>query len=289
MSPENAASADAPPDHVILPNGARVPRLGQGTWELGQDPARHDTELDALVHGLDLGLTLIDTAEMYGEGSERLVGEAIAGRRDDAFVVDKVLPSNASRQGVVDACARSLERLGTDRIDLYLLHWRGRHPLTETVAGFEELRQQGLIGGWGVSNFDSDDLGELARVPGAEHVQVNQVLYNLSRRGPEFDLLPRLRSQRVPLMAYSPVDHGDLLDDTTLDEIAETKGVTPAQLALAWVLQRLPDGLVAIKASTRIHVAENAAARDLTFTPAELAALDAAFPAPTRRAPLEML
>ncbi|AMM22381.1 oxidoreductase [Frondihabitans sp. PAMC 28766] len=256
---------------------------------LGQDAARHDTELEALQRGLDLGLTMIDTAEMYGEGSELLVGEAIRGRRDEVLVVDKVLPSHASRQGVVDACRASLKRLGVERIDLYLLHWRGGHPLAETVAGFEELAQQGDIGGWGVSNFDTEDLHELATLSAGAHVQVNQVLYNLARRGPEFDLLPQQRAAGVPLMAYSPVDHGELLDDTTLDEIAETKGVTPAQLALAWVLHQLPDGLVAVKASTPEHVAENAASRDIRFTAGELNALDGAFPAPTRRTPLEML
>ncbi len=277
-------------DHATLPDGRTAPRLGLGTWLLGDDPARHDTELAALRRGLDLGMTLVDTAEMYGDGAaETLVGEAIAGRRDEVFVVSKVLPSNASRQGVVDACRRSLQRLQTDRIDLYLLHWRGRFPLDETVAGFEELTERGDIGGWGVSNFDVDDLADLAGVQGGTHLQTNQVLFNLARRGPEYGLLPRLRQAGVPLMAYSPVDHGGLLDDTTLDEIAETKGVTPAQLAIAWVLRALPDGILAVKASTVAHVEQNAAARDVDFTDGELAALDAAFPAPTQPTPLEML
>ncbi|RKR74356.1 aldo/keto reductase [Frondihabitans australicus] len=280
----------APAHLVTLPNGTTSQRLGLGTWLLGEDPARHDTELAALRRGLDLGLTLVDTAEMYGDGAaETLIGEAIAGRRDEVVLVSKVLPSNASRRGVVDACRRSLERLGTDRIDVYLLHWRGRFPLAETVAGFEELAEAGDIGGWGVSNFDVDDLAELARVAGGSHAQLNQVLYNLARRGPEFDLLPRLREAGMPLMAYSPVDHGELLDDTTLDEIAEAKGVTPAQLALAWVLQAIPDGLVAVKASSVAHVEQNAAALEVSFTPQELAALDAAFPPPARHTPLEML
>ncbi|BDZ50378.1 hypothetical protein GCM10025867_26190 [Frondihabitans sucicola] len=235
-------------------------------------------------------MTLVDTAEMYGSGAaETLVGEAISGRRDEVFLVSKVLPSNASRRGTIEACHASLERLGTDRLDLYLLHWRGRFPLQETVAALEELVREGAIRGWGVSNFDVHDLDELAQCPGGAGLQVNQVLYNLARRGPEFALLPHQRSAGVPLMAYSPVDHGELLDDTTLDEIAEGKGVTPAQLALAWVLQALPDGFVAVKASSREHVEQNAAARDVVFSDDERAALDAAFPAPSRATPLEML
>jgi diketogulonate reductase-like aldo/keto reductase len=264
-----------------FPNGLSASRLGLGTRLMGEDPARRTAELDALRAGLDLGLTLVDTAEMYGAGSaETLVGEAIAGRRDELFLVSKVLPSNASTKGTIDACHASLGRLGTDRLDLYLLHWRGRFPLQETVAGLEALVQEGAIRGWGVSNFDVNDLDELARCTGGESVQVNQVLYNLARRGPEFDLLPHQRASGVPLMSYSPVDHGDLLDDLTLDEIAEAKGITPAQLALAWVLQALPDGFVAEK---------NAAARDVVFTADELSALDDVFPKPTRATPLEML
>jgi diketogulonate reductase-like aldo/keto reductase len=273
-----------------FPNGLDASRLGLGTWLLGEDPARHDTELDALRAGLDAGLTLVDTAEMYGSGSaETLVGEAIAGRRDEIVLVSKVLPSNASRRGTVDACHESLRRLGTDRLDLYLLHWRGRFPLQETVAAFEELVQEGAIGGWGVSNFDVNDLAELAQCSGGTNVQVNQVLFNLAWRGPEFDLLPHQRAAGLPLMSYSPVDHGELLDDTVLDEIAEGKGITPAQLALAWVLEALPDGFVAVKASSRAHVEQNAAARDVTFSADERAALDEAFPTPTRATPLEML
>lgn len=273
-----------------FPNGLRASRLGLGTWLMGEDPARYDAELDALRAGLDEGLTLVDTAEMYGAGSaETLVGEAIRGRRDELVLVSKVLPGNASRRGTLDACHESLKRLGTDRLDLYLLHWRGRFPLKETVAALEELVQEGAIRGWGVSNFDAADLDELAQCSGGQNMQVNQVLYNLARRGPEFDLLPRQRAAGVPLMSYSPVDHGDLLDDTTLDELAEEKGITPAQLALSWVLDALPDGFVAVKASTRAHVLQNAAAREVTFTQDERAALDAAFPAPTRATPLEML
>ncbi|WP_345377039.1 aldo/keto reductase [Frondihabitans cladoniiphilus] len=278
------------PTTVTLPNGTTTPRLGQGTWLMGEDPARRESEIDALRHGLDLGLTLVDTAEMYGGGlAEQLVGEAISGRRDEVFLVSKVLPSNASRTGTIEACHASLDRLGTDRLDLYLLHWRGAYPLQETVAGLEELVQEGSILGWGVSNFDVADLAELEGLSGGSNLQTNQVLFNLARRGPEFDLLPRQRASSIPLMAYSPVDHGELLDDTTLDEIAEDKGVTPAQLALAWVLQALPDGLVVVKASTRAHVEQNAAARDVTFTEAERDLLDEAFPAPTRATPLEML
>ena len=273
-----------------FPGGLTAPRLGLGTWLMGEDPRRHDIELDALRAGLDAGIALIDTAEMYGAGSaETLVGEAIAGRRDEVFLVGKVLPSRASRRGTVDACHESLSRLTTDRIDLYLLHWRGGHPLGDTVAGLEDLVREGAIRGWGVSNFDVHDLDELSRCEGSENVQVNQVLYNLSRRGPEFDLLPHQRAAGVPLMSYSPVDHGGLLDDTTLDEIAEGKGVTPAQLALAWVLHQLPDGFAAVKASTRRHVEQNAEAGGVILTDDELGALDDAFPAPTRATPLEML
>ncbi|UNT01277.1 aldo/keto reductase [Streptomyces tubbatahanensis] len=271
---------------VTLPSGARVPALGQGTWHMGDDPSRRAEELDALRTGLDLGMTLIDTAEMYGSGaSEELVGEAIRGRRDEAFLVSKVLPSNADRRGTVEACRASLRRLGTDRIDLYLLHWRGGVPLAETVEALEELVRQGSIGSWGVSNLDTDDLADLPRgaVP-----DTDQILYNLTRRGPEYALLPRCRELSVPVMAYSPVEQGRLLGHEALHAVAEAHAVTPAQVALAWVL-RHEDVIAIPKASSRRHVEENRAAADLVLGEEDFAALDEAFPPPAGKRPLEIL
>ena len=274
---------------VSLPNGAPVPALGLGTWYMGEQSARRATELAALHSGIESGLVLIDTAEMYGDGAaEELVGEAIAGRRDSVYLVSKVLPSHATRRGTVEACQASLRRLGTDHLDLYLLHWRGRVPLAETVAAFEELVQAGSIGGWGVSNLDAPDLDELASVPGGAQVQTDQVLYNLARRGPEYDLVPRCRAAGMPLMAYSPVDHGQLLKHPAVRDMAGAKGVTPAQLALAWVL-RLPEFFAVVKASTPARVMENRAAMEISFSPAELEQLDRMFPPPSSKVPLEML
>jgi diketogulonate reductase-like aldo/keto reductase len=274
---------------VPLPNGTTMPALGMGTWYLGEQPARHDTELAALRTGIEIGLTLIDTAEMYGEGAaEELVGQAVAGRRDDIYLVSKVLPHHATRQGTVQACRASLRRLGTDHLDMYLLHWQGRVPLAETVQGFEELVQAGLIGCWGVSNFDAPDLDRLVSVPGGDQVQTDQVLYNLGRRGPEYDLIPRCRQAGMPLMAYSPVDHGRLLEHSAVRDMATVKGVTPAQLAIAWVL-RIPDVSVVAKASTRAHVTENRAAMEISFSQAELEQLEAMFPPPSSKEPLDML
>lgn len=274
---------------VSLPNGGIVPALGLGTWYLGEQRAGRAAEFAALRTGLENGLTLIDTAEMYGGGAaEELVGEAIAGRRDSVFLVSKVMPSNATRRGTVEACQASLRRLGTDYLDLYLLHWRGRVLLVDTVAAFEELVQAGLIRGWGVSNFDAQDLDELASVPGGARVQTDQVLYNLARRGAEYDLLPRCRESGMPLMAYSPVDHGRLLGDPAVSDMAAAKGVTSAQLALAWVL-RDPKVFAIVKASTPVRVAENRAAMEITFSPAELERLDQMFPPPSGKTPLEML
>ena len=274
---------------VSLPNGATVPALGLRTWYVGEQPARRATELAALRTGLESGLTLIDTAEMYGGGAaEELVSEAIAGRRDSVYLVSKVVPSHATRRGTVEACKASLRRLGTDHLDMYLLHWRGRVPLAETVAGFEELVQAGLIGGWGVSNLDAPDLDELASVSGGARVQTDQVLYNLARRGLEYDLLPRCRAAGMPLMAYSPVDHGRLLEHPAVRDLAGAKGVTPAQLALAWVL-RLPEVFAVVKASTPARVMENRAAMEIGFSPAELEQLDRMFPPPSSKVPLEML
>ncbi|NQW85796.1 MULTISPECIES: aldo/keto reductase [unclassified Frigoribacterium] len=274
---------------VALPDGRVVPALGQGTWNIGDDPRRRADEVAALRAGLDAGLTMIDTAEMYGGGrSEQLVGEAIAGRRDEVFLVSKVLPGNASRRGTVEACHASLERLGTDRLDLYLLHWRGRHPLAETVEALEALVAEGAIGGWGVSNFDVDDLHELLSVPGGQNVQTNQVLYNLARRGPEFDLLPWAREHGVPLTSYSPVDGGELLGHPVLEQVATDLGVSSAQLALAWVLRLVPDLMVAVKAGTVGHTLENAAALAVDLDDQAFVQLERAFPVPTTRVPLEM-
>lgn len=264
-------------------------RLGQGTWYLGEHPSRHDSELDALRTGIDVGLTTVDTAEMYGNGaSELLVGEAIAGRRDEVYLISKVLPTNADRRRMGESCRASLGRLGTDHLDLYLLHWRGRHPLRETVQGFEDLLREGLIRSWGVSNFDTEDMDELVAVPGGDQVATDQVLYNLETRGPEIDLLPWCREAGIPLMSYSPIGHGSLLRTPFLASLAEAKGLTAAQIAIAWVL-RDPDVFAVAKASTREHVLENRAAMDVTFTPIELAGLDRLFPRPPRKVPLEVL
>ncbi|MBP0458915.1 aldo/keto reductase [Streptomyces montanisoli] len=271
---------------VALPSGERVPALGQGTWRMGDDPARRAEEIATLRRGLDLGLTLIDTAEMYGHGaSEELVGEAVRGRRDDVYLVSKVLPSHADREGTVDACHASLRRLGTERIDLYLLHWRGDVPLHETVEALDALVSEGSIGAWGVSNLDVDDLADL---PGGALPATDQVLYNLTRRGPEYDLMPRCRELGVPIMAYSPVEQGRLLRHRALASVAAAHGRSPAQVALAWVLRR--DDVIAIpKASTVAHVEENRAALDLRLTDDDLAALDRAFPPPAGRQPLDIL
>jgi diketogulonate reductase-like aldo/keto reductase len=274
---------------VSLPNGTTVPALGMGTWYLGEEPDRRDAQLTALRTGIEIGLTLIDTAEMYGDGAaEELVGQAIAGRRDDVFLVSKVLPAHATKQGTAEACRRSLRRLSTDHLDMYLLHWRGQIPLAETVTAFEMLVEQGLIRCWGVSNFDAPDMDELVAVPGGDRVQTDQVLYNLARRGPEYDLIPWCRAAGMPLMAYSPVDHGRLLEHAAIRDMATLKGVTPSQLAIAWVL-RLPDVFTVAKAANRAHVMENRAAMEISFTEAELAQLDQLFPPPFSKVPLDML
>ncbi len=260
-------------------------RLGQGSWHMGEDRTRRAQEVAALRLGLDLGMTLIDTAEMYAEGgAEEVVGEAIAGRRDEVFLVSKVYPHNASRAGVQGACRRSLKRLGVERIDLYLLHWPGGTPIEETVEGFERLRGDGSIGAWGVSNFDVDEMETLP--PGCF---TNQVLYNLEARGVEFDLLPWCQAQGMPVMAYSPVGQGgQMLRNRALSEVASRHGATPAQIALAWTL-RAP-GVVAIpKAADPVHVRENAEAVSIVLTEADLAALDAAFPPPRGKQSLAML
>lgn len=275
---------------VRLPDGTEVPALGQGTWHMGERRDAARAEADALRRGLDLGMTLIDTAEMYGEGgAEAVVAEAIAGRREQVFLVSKVYPHNASAAGVPAACVRSLKRLRTDRIDLYLLHWRGAVPLGETVAAFEALRAKGMIRFWGVSNLDTDDMRELQAVSGGAACATDQVLYNPATRGIEFDLLPWCRAQGMPLMAYSPVGQGgSLLRNPALAEVARRHGASPAQVALAWVL-RHPDVIAIPKAARPEHVAENAAALDVRLTDDDFRRLDAAFPPPKRKQSLAIL
>jgi diketogulonate reductase-like aldo/keto reductase len=278
-----------PSNIVRLLSGEQVCALGQGTWYMGESRAARKTEVAALQAGLDLGLTLIDTAEMYAEGgAEEVVGEAIAGRREQVFLVSKVYPHNASRAGVVAACERSLKRLRTDRIDLYLLHWRGQHPLAETVAGFEALQRAGKIRHWGVSNLDLADMQELAAVPGGGACAANQLLYNLSRRGIEWDLQPWLRERRMPVMAYSPIEQARLLALPGLQDFARRHGVTPAQVALAWLLGQ-GDVIAIPKSSNATHLRENAAARELRLDAAQRVELDRLFPPPTRATPLEMI
>ncbi|ESW64291.1 hypothetical protein X769_15395 [Mesorhizobium sp. LSJC268A00] len=274
---------------TTLPSGEAVQVLGQGTWKMGEDSRRRAGEVNALKLGLDLGITLIDTAEMYASGgAEEVVAEAIAGRRDELFLVSKVLPSNASRAGVARACENSLKRLRTDRIDLYLLHWPGSVPLSETVEAFEALKEAGKIRHWGVSNFDTDEMEELTGLSSGNHVQTNQVLYNLSRRGPEFDLAPWSRQRGIPLMAYSPVEQGALARNSRLETIAARHNATAAQIALAWVMAQ--PGVIAIpKASSQEHVRQNVAALDIELTAEDLAELDRAFPPPTRKRGLEMI
>ena len=258
----------------------QVPVIGQGTWYMGEDPGQRQREVAALQQGIDLGLALIDTAEMYAEGgAEKIVGQALAGRRDKVFLVSKVYPHNASRKGAIAACERSLQRLGTEHIDLYLLHWRGQYPLEETVEAFERLRDAGKIGRWGVSNFDTDDMQELNDPACA----TNQVLYNPEQRGIEFDLLPWCREHSVPIMAYCPLAQaGRLLRHPVLTQIAEAHGATPAQVSLAWVTRQ--DGVIAIpKAVESRHVQLNAGAARLNLRDEDLRALDAAFPPPTRK------
>jgi diketogulonate reductase-like aldo/keto reductase len=269
-----------------LPDGTQVPSLGQGTWKMGERRGREEEEADALRLGLDLGMTLIDTAEMYGEGAaERVVAKAIAGRRADVFIVSKVYPHNASRSGTAAACERSLKRLGTDVIDLYLLHWRGSIALRETVEAMRKLREAGKIRAWGVSNFDVDDMQELA----ASDCATNQVLYNPASRAIEFDLLPWCTAQHMPVMAYSPVGQaGSLLRAPALQTVAKRHGATPAQIAIAWSLRQ--PGVISIpKAATSAHVRENAAAASIRLTAEDLAGIDAAFPPPGKKQRLEML
>jgi len=280
---------------VLLPNGVHVPCLGLGTWRLGESRSAHASDVAAVRQALELGYRLIDTAEMYGDGgAERVVGEALRGalrsgivRRDDLFLVTKVLPGNASRKATLAACERSLERLGVDHVDLYLLHWRGSHPLQETVAAFEALRERGRIRAWGVSNFDVDDMDELWSVADGSHCAANQVYYSASERGIEFDLLPAQRRRAVATMAYCPIDQGALASDPTLVEIGGRLGVSAAQVALAWVL-RQPDVIAIPKAGREQHLRENLAAAALALTDQDLRAVDARFAPPKRKRRLAM-
>ncbi|RYC12152.1 aldo/keto reductase [Ciceribacter ferrooxidans] len=274
---------------VTLPGGVSVPALGLGTWQMGEVKARAGEEIDSLRLGLDLGMTLIDTAEMYGEGgAERVVGTALEDRRDEVFLVSKVYPWNASRAGTVAACEASLRRLKTDRLDLYLLHWRGEHPLADTVAAFEELKAAGKIGAWGVSNFDVADMEELFALPDGANCAANQVLYNLGQRGIEYDLLPWCRARGVAVMAYSPIEQGRLAHHPELIHIAKAYQATPAQVALAFLLRR--EGVIAIPKSSNLRrVRENRDAVDLQVTEDDWAALDAVFPAPEHKMPLAMI
>jgi diketogulonate reductase-like aldo/keto reductase len=274
---------------VRLPSGETVPQLGQGTWHMGENSRLRKEEVAALKLGLDLGLTLIDTAEMYGNGgAEEVVAEAVQGRRDECFIVSKVLPENSTKAGTIAACERSLKRLKTDRIDLYLLHWRGRPKLEETLAGFEALIASGAIRTWGVSNFDVDDMDELVALPGGAACGSNQLLYNLRRRGIEAGLLPWCREHDIPIMAYSPIEQGRLLRDRALTAVAIRHRATPAQIALAWVL-RQKDMMVIPKATMLEHVRENRAALDIKLTEQDLGELNRAFPPPKGRRPLELL
>ncbi|MEL6815956.1 MAG: aldo/keto reductase [Cyanobacteria bacterium J06598_3] len=274
---------------IELPSGQTIPILGMGTWRMGENRRTRQSEIAALRHGMALGLSLIDTAEMYGEGgAEEVVAEAIAGRRSEVFLVSKVYPHNASIKGVIAACDRTLSRLKTDHLNLYLLHWRGSIPLTETMAAFQTLQQAGKIRDYGVSNFDVDDMEEVTRLAGGNLIATNQVLYNLSRRGVELDLLPWCRQQQIPTMAYSPIEQGRLLNNRALKQLAHDRKVEPAQIAIAWVLHQ--QDIIVIPKSSRIeHIEQNYAALNIALTAEEINTLEKAFPAPTKPIPLQML
>lgn len=277
---------------IKLPSGKSIPMLGQGTWRLGEDAAKRQAEIDGLIIGLDLGMTLIDTAEMYGDGgAEKVVGKAIKGRRDDVYLVSKIYPHNASAKGTIEACKRSLERLNTDYLDLYLLHWPGSVPLTETLSAFKLLKKEGLILDYGVSNFDLKGMQKAIALPGGDEISTNQVLYNLVNRGIEWDLLPWSKENALPIMSYSPIETSAVhqrgfLDHPALTGIAEQHHATPAQIAIAWLIQQ---GVIVIpKASKPKHIQENRDALDIVLTSAEMGLLDQAFPPPTHPIPLAM-
>ncbi|MEI2400450.1 aldo/keto reductase [Paenibacillus phytohabitans] len=281
-------------DTILMPDGAVLPRLGQGTWTMGEHAANRAEEIAALRHGVELGMNLIDTAEMYGDGrSEELVGEAVQGIRDKVFLVSKVYPHNAAGAALIRSCEASLKRLGTDHLDLYLLHWRGTLPLEETVEGMEALVASGKIARWGVSNFDTPDMQELLRIRGGNHCAVNQVLYHLGSRGIEHELLPWLSGHKIPVMAYSPLAQAGTLrkgltENETVQRIARNHEATPLQILLAWSI-REAEVMAIPKAGTRQHVEENAAAGKLVLTSDELWQLDDAFPQPSWKVPLDMI
>ena len=276
---------------IKLPNGRRIPVFGMGTWRMGESNRNRQTEIAALRRGMELGVSLIDTAEMYGEGeAEKVIGEALAGTslRSEVFLVSKVYPHNASRQGVVAACDRTLKRLNTDYLDLHLLHWRSSVPLSETLEAFQSLKQAGKIRDYGVSNFDVDDMKEAVELEGGDLIATNQILYNLSRRGVELNLLPWCRQNQIPVMAYSPIEQGRLLGSQALERIAQARGLTEAQIAIAWLLHQ--DNIIVIPKASKIeHIEQNYAALDISLSTEELTALDTAFPPLHQPIPLEML
>jgi diketogulonate reductase-like aldo/keto reductase len=273
---------------VSMPNGDAVPALGQGTWMMGQGRHTRTQEVSALQLGIDLGMTLIDTAEMYADGlAEEITGDAIAGRRDEVYLVSKVLPNHGSRTAVIAACEASLKRLKVEALDLYLLHWRGGYALEDTITGFDALMKAGKVRSWGVSNFDTEDMEDLLKA-GGKACASNQVLYNLTRRGIEYDLIPWSAERHIPLMAYSPIEQGRLTRNSQLQRIADRHRATPAQIALAFVL-RQPEMIAIPKAGKEDHVRDNAAAADIELTAEDLRDLDLAFPPPRRRQPLEMI
>ncbi|WP_440116918.1 aldo/keto reductase [Paenibacillus sp. QZ-Y1] len=279
---------------IQLPDGTTLPAIGQGTWYMGEKKSSRAEEVRALRSGIDLGMTVIDTAEMYAEGgAEEVTGEAISDCRDDVFLVSKVYPHHADHKQMVTACERSLSRLGTDRLDLYLLHWRGGVPLEETVQALEQLKQSGKILRWGVSNLNTRDMEELWNIPGGKHCMVNQVLYHAASRGIEHDLLPWMRERHVPVMAYCPLAQGgrlrtELLEHSVIREIAHDRGISTSQIALSWVI-RDGDVLAIPKAVQLDHVADNAAAMDVILTDDELTRLNEAFPTPEGKVPLDIV
>lgn len=276
-------------NRVTLPSGESIPSMGLGTWHMGERIGNPKTEVDALVRGLDLGAALIDTAEMYARGgAERVVGSAIKGRRDDVFIVSKILPHNASFDGTIRACENSLQRMEIESIDLYLLHWPGNHPLEYTVSAFEQLKTDGKIRHWGVSNFDTSDMQELYGIPEGKNCQINQVLYNLSRRGIEWDLLPWCRSMGLPIMAYSPIEQGRLLENKKLKALASEIGVSAAQLSIAWSI-RNNDIITIPKASNLEHVSQNIDAWTIKLESAILDELDKLFEPPVKKKGLDVL
>ena len=276
-------------NNVIFPNGIKVPALGQGTWYMGENPNKKADEIKALQTGIELGMTVIDTAEMYGDGlSEQLVGEAINGRREEVFLISKVLPWNASYNGTINACERSLRRLGTDRIDLYMLHWSGSYPIQETVEAMMKLQDSGKILQWGVSNMDVAEMEDFMALPDGNTCATDEVLYNLTRRGIEYDLMPWCENHNIPIIAYSPIEQGRLLNNPTLRRIADAHSATPAQIALAWVLRK-PNALAIPKASNEKHVRENFGCLSVNLTDTDIELLDKAFPAPQYKKPLEMI